>query len=241
MEYNNRSSYRNFHSSLNLVPFTAIVKETDLFILADMDLSSYALNSIIQYRSQIEDYIVHDPVFIQSFLPVIDDPKAPPIVREMMHVSRNAGVGPMASVAGVISDFVGLDLLSESRNVVVENGGDIFIKFESGSMRVGLFAGESPISMKFSLLINAEDTPLGICTSSGTVGPSISLGKADAVCVKSGKASLSDAAATAIGNMVKEESDIEKAIEFGSKIEGVLGIVIIIGTKMGAWGQIEFS
>ena len=241
MEYNDRSSYRNFHSSLNLIPFTATVKETDLYILADRDLSSCAVNSIIQFRSQIENYILHNPDFMHTFQPVIDDPGAPPIVREMIHASRAAGVGPMASVAGVLSDFVGRDLLEESRNVVVENGGDIFVRLESGIVRVGVFAGESPLSMKISITIKAEETPLGICTSSGTVGPSISLGKADAVCVKSRKASLSDAAATAIGNLVQKESDIERVIEYGSKIEGVLGIVIIIGTKMGAWGQIEFS
>ncbi|MCX5852041.1 MAG: UPF0280 family protein, partial [Deltaproteobacteria bacterium] len=74
---------------------------------------------------------------------------APPIVREMIHVSHTAGVGPMASVAGVLSDFVGKDLLTKSRNVVVENGGDIFIQLESGSVRAGLFAGKSLLSMKF--------------------------------------------------------------------------------------------
>ncbi|MCX5852040.1 MAG: UPF0280 family protein, partial [Deltaproteobacteria bacterium] len=87
MKYNDRSSYRNFHSSLNLVPFTATVKETDLYILADFDLSSYAVNSIIQFRSQIDDYIFHNPDFMYSFQPVIDNPNAPPIVREMIQVS----------------------------------------------------------------------------------------------------------------------------------------------------------
>jgi hypothetical protein len=82
--------------------------------------------------------------------------------------------------------------------------------------------------------------PLGICTSSGTVGHSLSFGRADSVCVTSKSASLADAAATAIGNLVKGEGDVKKALEAGAKIEGVLGIVIIIKDKLGACGAIEF-
>jgi len=81
--------------------------------------------------------------------------------------------------------------------------------------------------------------PIGICTSSATVGHSVSLGRADAVCVLSDSAILADAAATAVGNRVQKDSDIKKALEFGLGIEGVLGVLIIMGDKLGVQGSIE--
>ena len=88
-------------------------------------------------------------------------------------------------------------------------------------------------------MIRPEETPLGICTSSGTVGHSLSFGKADAVCILSRSAALADAAATAVGNIIQEKKDIELGLERGKEIEGVLGTLIIVGEKMGVWGNIK--
>ena len=144
----------------------------------------------------------------------------------------------MASVAGTNAQYVGTDLLKESASIIVENGGDIFLKTENEAS-VGVFAGKSPLTYKVALRIRPEDMPLGVCTSSGTVGHSLSLGRADAVCVTSKSASLADAAATFLGNCVKRKDDIKAAIETGAAIEGVLGVLIIIGDKMGVHGKIE--
>ncbi|MGZ3604978.1 MAG: UPF0280 family protein, partial [Thermodesulfobacteriota bacterium] len=79
------------------------------------------------------------------------------------------------------------------------------------------------------------------CTSSGTVGPSLSFGKADAVCILSKSAALADAAATAVGNVVKEKKDIELGLEMGKEIAGILGTLIIVEEKMGVWGTIKLA
>lgn len=168
------------------------------------------------------------------------DKMAPPIVRDMLKASITANVGPMAAVAGAMAEFVGKDMEPKSSQVIVENGGDIYANSKV-DLRVGIFAAESPLSNKLILKIQKEHMPIGICTSSATVGHSVSLGKADAVCVLSRSAALADAAASAIGNMVKKASDIKPAIETGSKIEGVLGIVVVIGKNMGAYGIVEFQ
>ena len=105
---------------------------------------------------------------------------------------------------------------------------------------VSVYAGESPLSYKINFVIKPEKTPLGVCTSSATVGPSLSFGKADAVCVISKSATLADAAASAIGNKVKSKKDIKRALDFGIKIPGVTGIIIIIGNDMGAIGEVRF-
>jgi uncharacterized protein len=167
-----------------------------------------------------------------------EDPFAPEIVREMLFASRKAAVGPMAAVAGAIAEFVGRDLSGHSHEVIVENGGDIYAKCNE-ELHVGIFAGLSPLSNKLTLRISPDQMPVGICTSSGTVGPSLSFGQADAVCVISKSAALADAAASQIGNRIKRKTDIQPAVEIGSQIPGVLGILAVVGDHMGAWGKIE--
>ncbi len=108
-------------------------------------------------------------------------------------------------------------------------------------MNIAIFAGESPLSYRIALKIKPNETPMGLCTSSGTVGHSLSLGIADAVCVKARTASIADAAATAIGNRVKNKSDIKKALEAGKNIKGVLGILIIVGNQFGVIGDMELT
>ncbi|GAI02428.1 unnamed protein product [marine sediment metagenome] len=120
----------------------------------------------------------------------------------------------------------------------MENGGDIFLKC-LGKRIIGIYAGKSPLTGKIGLEINGRDTPLGICTSSGTVGHSLSYGKADAVIVLSKSAALADAAATAIGNLVIQPDDIPKGIEFVGGIDGLEGVVIIQGESMGLWGKVK--
>ena len=146
----------------------------------------------------------------------------------------------MASVAGAIAEFVGSELLAFSPEIIVENGGDIFLKSLSKRL-IGIYAGKSPLTGKIGLEINEEDTPLGICTSSGTVGHSLSYGKADAVIVLSKSATLADAAATAIANLIKQSSDIPSGIEFAKSIDGLKGVVIIEGNTMGLWGEVKIS
>ena len=158
----------------------------------------------------------------------------------MIVAARKADVGPMAAVAGAIAEHVGKDLLQYSRNVIIENGGDIFIHSQN-DVHVGISAGSSPLSDKLSIIVRKNEMPMGICTSSGTVGHSLSFGNADAVCVKAKSVSLADAAATAIGNMTKSKRDIPKALQAGMKIEEVLGIIIVVGDQFGAIGDIELA
>ena len=239
MVYQERT-YRNRVLNNNLVPFHVCIRETDLFILSDSDLSGAAIKSIHKHRGYIENYVKIHPEFLTSLVPINEDNLAPNIVRDMLNASLATGVGPMASVAGAIAEYVGNDLLKSSRNVIVENGGDIFLKIER-DIRVGIFAGDSPLTYKINLLIKSEKMPLGVCTSSGTVGHSLSFGNADAVCVTSKSSSMADAAATAIGNIVKSSKDIKTALDRGINIKGVSGIIIIVGDTFGAIGDIELS
>lgn len=235
-----RRTYRDFSSSRQLSPFSVKVSETDLYILADSDLSQSALEAVLQYRTQIEEYIRIHPRFRTSLVPVSHDPMAPAIIKDMLAASRAAGVGPMASVAGAIAEHVGRKLLSTSLNVVVENGGDIYLDVKD-DMKIGIFAGESPLSGRIALKITAGESPLGICTSSGTVGHSLSFGIADAICIKSKSAALADAAATAAGNLIQTKADVRKGLAKAMSIEGVLGVLIVTGDTLAVQGAMELT
>ncbi|MFO7570068.1 MAG: UPF0280 family protein [Smithellaceae bacterium] len=231
-------TYRSLINKENLVSYKVKIAESDLFISTDTDMAGRAEKSLIHHRHALEAYIKTHPSFQTSLLPVSADPLAPPIVREMISKSTHCGVGPMASVAGAVSQFVGLDLMDRTDNLIIENGGDIYLKAKK-PLTVGIYAGESALSYKINLIVKPEETPLGICTSSATVGPSLSFGRADAVCVLSKSATLADAAASAIGNRVKSKKDIKKSLDYGINIPGVLGIVVILGNDMGAIGEVE--
>ncbi len=231
-------TYRHEIKDADLVSFTVAVKETDLYIRAVRDLTTEALAAIHEIRSPLEEYIREHPLFLHSLAPVAVESGAAEIVRVMAEAARLANVGPMAAVAGAVAELVGRKLLAFSPEVIVENGGDIFLKVNS-KRQIGIHAGESTFTSKLAIEVEPGQTPLGVCTSSGTVGPSLSLGLADAAIVLSPSAALADAAATAVGNLVKSEQDIDAAIGHGKQIKGISGILVIVGGSMGAWGDIR--
>jgi hypothetical protein len=226
-----------------LVSFPACVRETDLYISVDeagytRSLPEMALDLIRCYRDELERYIDRYPAFLCALRPLPALSHAPVIVRMMSGAADRAGVGPMAAVAGAIAELVGRGLLRTVREVIVENGGDIFMKTIQ-PRRVGIFAGQSPLSDRVGLLMRPDDRGCSICTSSGTVGPSLSFGQADAAVVVSRHAALADAVATAMGNRVKDETGLTAALQFACGIRGVQGAVVILGDKLGANGKIE--
>lgn len=239
MFYEDRT-YRSLINKDNLISYHVQISESDLFISSDSNLSDTANQSLKKHRNSLESYIKIKPEFRTSLLPLPQDDLAPPIVRDMIAKSGICGVGPMASVAGAVSEHVGEDLLDFTENLIIENGGDIFLRSKN-RLTVAIFAGESALSYKVHVTVKPENTPLGICTSSATVGPSLSFGKADAVCVISKSATLADAAASAIGNRVDSKNSIKPCLEYGIKIPGVLGVVIIIGNEMGVIGEVELA
>ncbi|MEZ0343908.1 MAG: UPF0280 family protein [Caldimicrobium sp.] len=222
----------------HLCGFRVVYKETDLLVLAERDLTEETLKLVIEIRRPLEAYIMNNPLFLKSLVPLPEDPFAPPIVQKMLIAGKVAGVGPMASVAGAIAEEVGKALLEKglTKEVVVENGGDIFLSLKKEA-RVSLFAGDSPFSGKIALLIPSSLQPCGVCTSSGKIGHSLSFGKADAITVVHKDTAVADALATAFGNMLKEGEDFKKVTARAEKIEGLLGVFAILKDRFYALSQ----
>lgn len=233
-------TYRTLIQRPALASFQVQVQQTDLLILAEQDLTSQALAVVLEERRRLERYIEQHPEFVAALTPWPPDPLAPPLVQEMIRAGASAGVGPMAAVAGAIAAAVGRRLRPLSREVIVENGGDIYLALQEPAL-VSLYAGRSPLSLKIGLRIRPEQTPLGVCTSSGTIGHSLSRGRADAACVLAPDAAVADAAATALGNRVRRPGDLKPALEWLAGLPEILGGVVILGDKLGAWGVVELQ
>jgi len=233
-------TYRKRTRARGLFCFQVAVRETDLWVCADRRLETETRDLVFESRHQLESYIRFHPEFSTSLLPLKEDPCAPRIVREMFRAAGKVHVGPMAAVAGAIAQYVGEGLLNLTDQAIVENGGDIFLK-ANRPVTVSIFAGASPLSHRFGLLIPTRQMPLGVCSSSGTVGHSLSQGIADVVCILSPSAALADSAATALGNRIQKRSDLEGVAGWAGQIDGITGGVAIVGEAMATWGDIELA
>ncbi len=228
--------------------FTAAHLETDLWIavsagMYELDVEMLAKKRIKFYREILEKHIGDYPEFLHSLSPL-----NPPvdisnlIISEMYEASGKAGTGPMSSVAGAMAEHVFNDLVSEFGfdEVIVENGGDVFMKISS-PVTVSVYAGSSPLSGKLGLEIKPEQTPLSVCCSSGTVGHSLSFGVADACTIACRSGALADAWATAACNMVKSPEMVEDITKVVLQNSDIQAVVIIKDDKAGIGGTLEVT
>jgi ApbE superfamily uncharacterized protein (UPF0280 family) len=229
--------YRSAAAS-DLLKFRVEVGESDLWILSDQDIHYDVQKHLKTFRQQLKEYIYNFPEFAITLQPYPDDPEAPELVSWMITATSKAGVGPMASVAGVIAGMIGRQFKNCCRELIIENGGDIYLHTVTERI-ISIYAGDSAFSMKTGVVIPPEPHGLGVCTSAGTVGPSLSFGRADAAVVISPDVGLADAVATAVANRIQTTADLTKAIDFASTISGITGVVVIKNDKMAAWGEVK--
>ena len=223
--------------------FVVGYKDSDLWIGVDprhysAAMPQFASGKLIELRKTLEAYIVLHPDFGASLQPIDLLSGAPAIALEMARAGKIAGTGPMAAVAGAFAEYIGKAVAREfgTEEIVVENGGDLFLQLNQ-PMTLAVYAGNSELTGKIGVEIPAEKTPLGVCTSAGTVGPSLSFGKADAVMIACTNTALADAFATAIGNHIKTASDIEAGLTLTENNPEILSLLIVCENKVGAKGS----
>lgn len=244
MEYKERT-YRERFSSNNRRSFSVKYKETDLWIGVDKDsyspfMQDEALSIIIKLRNLMDSYLLLDPEYKTSLVPYFPQTPAPQIFHDMSAVCKRSEIGPMSAVAGAVAKYTALELKKKFpyKEIMVENGGDIYIDIKE-DIDIAVFAGQSPLSNRVGLHIPASVSPVGVCTSSGTVGPSLSFGKADAVMIVCKDVLLADSYATAMANRVKSVDDIESVIDYISNRSDILGALVIKDDKMAVTGCFE--
>lgn len=238
-------TYRTQFNTERFKGFEVKFQETDLWIGVDPvsyneKMQELALSKIEQLRNNFDAYIEKEAFFKKSLKPFHPSDFAPKEAVEMALAAEKAGIGPMSAVAGLFAREVGEEILRNFpvKELVVENGGDIYVQLQE-ELVLSVFAGESILSERIGLVISAENSKLGICTSAGTVGPSLSYGKADAVVVVCEDILLSDAWATALGNKVKSPDHVEKVIKQAEKYTEIQSLLIICEDKIGIKGDNE--
>ncbi len=239
-------TYRRRMDAEGMSGFRVIVGETDLYVqVSSRDAESVenfvdecraeASEAAREARKLIQNEIAFRGDFASSLVPLAARDGAPAIVSGMYGAGRRASVGPMAAVAGAVAEFVGRALLALTDEVIVENGGDIYL-VTCRPRVVSVYAGRSALSHRLGVEIQAGSA-LGICTSSGTVGHSHSEGQADAAMVIADDTAFADAAATALGNRVRNAEDIEAGIAWARSLDGVRQTLIISDGALGVWGE----
>ncbi|MDY6865209.1 MAG: UPF0280 family protein [Halobacteriota archaeon] len=211
------------------------IKETVVSIIAEEEFVLPAKEAIMYHRRELENFITEDPFFKITLEPYPERKKAPKVINRMIDASSKVGIGPMSAVAGTISQLAVEAMIDAGATyAIVDNGGDIAL-INDEEVLVGIYAGEIN---DFALKVKPRDSILGICTSSGKIGPSISFGNSDAVTVVSDNTSVADSTATAIGNLVTDGDSIDDAIKHFSGIDGIDGILIICDGRIGTWGDL---
>ncbi|MCM8759938.1 MAG: UPF0280 family protein [Candidatus Omnitrophica bacterium] len=235
MQYRQRF-YRTLVSN-ELVGFSVQIEESDLYILADKDFSCEAEDELKKQRQILKQYIKEFPDFYLSFHPIGCEESAPEIIKIMSRASYLCNVGPMATVAGAIAEMVGNRLIKLSKQVIIENGGDIFLMTEKERI-IAIYAGNSPFSMKIGIKVKSRNCPFGVATSSATVGHSTSFGTADSVTVICPTSALADGLATYMCNQTRniDFSNIRNIIEMFPFLEG---LVVIRNEQLFVWGDLE--
>ncbi|MDO5844134.1 MAG: UPF0280 family protein [Methanocorpusculum sp.] len=211
------------------------LRETITTILADSpEFIEAAEAGLIKARGEVEDYISSDDFFQTTYEPLAVSSSAPLVVKRMSEASFEAGVGPMAAVAASIA-WAGIEKMRETGAEfgLIDNGGDI-VMFSDKSVNVGIYAGQASSSGKFAFVIPPQKEILSVCTSSATVGSSVSFGTADAVVCFSRNPSKADAWATSLCNRVTPEN-FESIAPAGSS---VFGVYAVIDDWIGKWGEL---
>ncbi len=226
--------------TMKLTRVTYTIKQSKLTIETDNPKSiKIAIDSVKKNREELEAYIRKNPEFLTAYAP-LEVKDAPQIVYKMARAAQEARVGPMAAVAGALADLAVDAMLVTARVAVMENGGEISAESNTPII-VGLLAGGSSLSGKIGFRLKVEDFPIGVGTSSGTVGHAVSFGEADAATIIADNAALADAAATAVGNAVQGddfEKSVQKGLEIAETIRGVRGSFIIRGEYAGIVGKL---
>ena len=211
-------------------------RDTILSIVCDDGMSGIVRDAVLESWFILESKIGDDPFFGITYdpYPVMNNDHE--MIRRMCSASQSSGVGPMAGVAGAVAENVARKLMEGGSSVaIVENGGDIAFYSEE-PVSVGIFA-DHPVFRDVAFSISS-DHMIGICSSSRTVGPSVSFGNSSISTVFSDDVILADCCATALGNMVTDVSSLQGSVETVGSIEGVTGCMACCDDKVAFFGDV---
>ncbi|MFH1771839.1 MAG: UPF0280 family protein [Candidatus Omnitrophota bacterium] len=214
-------------------------KESDILLCTDKPIDKqYVKDLMVKHYDLIAAYIDKRPQFQSSLSPIDTDGTAPLIVQDMLKCSRYTGIGPFASVAGAISHYVGMEIIKHVNEVIIENGGDLFLKITEDK-EIGVYLGSNFKPDEITIKVKKRSGPFGIASSSSTIGHSLNFGKTDLVTVIAKDSIAADGFATALSNRIKREEDAGVVLKDAQDSPLIDGIIIAFNKKIYLWGDLE--
>ncbi len=238
--------YRNMYTPRkNEQTFQIVLEESDIMVTAEKNLASPMLKTLHNLRADIKAWLHLYPEFRTSLVPLpMPEGAIPSVIKRMYAGSAKAHVGPFAAVAGTIAHMLAEEYAPISPNIIVENGGDVYM-FSHTERRVALLANpvqtpqNSHAMPSLGLLLKAQDFPLALCASSATIGHSLSLGQGELAAVLAKDGAFADAMATALGNGLKNPQNIETVLNTAKQYSEIHGVFLQCGEAIGIWGDLE--
>jgi hypothetical protein len=221
-----------------IVRKTIRVRQTIATITAEDRFIAVAEREILRQRAELEAYIRCDPRFGRSLEPCAVRRGAPEIARRMAEAAARVGVGPMAAVAGAIAEYAVRAMVEAgARHAIVDNGGDIALILDRPVI-LALYTGRD-VPLDLGLHLQPRSHLFGVCTSSATVGHSLSFGRADAATVIAGDVVLADAAATALGNrLTRPHAPTIRSALNSLLLDGIDCLIAVVGRRIGWCGDL---
>ena len=232
---------QNLRPTSDETAFQVVVEQSDLWIVARRDLSREVARHLTEIRGGLKNYLLLHPGFAGSLTPVDVEDDAPPLVLAMAHAAKACNVGPMAAVAGAVAQAVADRFVADSPDIVVENGGDVYLH-STRERLVALLAAPAQ-GARLALRLGPGDFPAALCGSSARIGPSLSFGAADLVTVLASDGALADAAATTLGNLAAGPESLPLVVERAKSLTraGVRGVFAQVGGQLAVWGEMELA
>lgn len=212
------------------------IAETAATIAAEGRFVEAAVDAIKAARREVERQVRRDPFFLATLEPCTPADAAPTVAR-MCAAAALAGVGPMAAVAGAVAQ-AGLEAMVAQgcTHGWVDNGGDVALVLDT-PVTMEVFH-EPGARTAFGLRLEPAECMFGVCTSSGRLGHSISLGDADVTVAIADSAVLADALATAIGNRVRGRESLAACFDPFKGVPGMVGGLAMFDGEVAVHGRL---
>jgi hypothetical protein len=233
--------YRTISPARGEHAFQVVVEETDLWVVAGADLKDEIAAYVHELRGIIKAHIAFRPDFLKSMVPLDAPPGTHPLLKTMYEASSLTGVGPMAGVAGAIAQAVADRFKNGSQEILVENGGDLYM--HSARERVAAILSDPSGPAGLGVRLTTGDFPISLCSSSAKIGHSVSLGRGDLAVAGSRSGAFADCAATALCNMLQGPDDLKKAMDRAAswRRQGLVFAFAQCAGKIAVWGELELA
>ena len=194
----------------------------------------------MQFWEQLQSYAIRNPMFQNSKRPIYVPQDAPRMIQRMAELSMRAGVGPIFTFRGALTEYVGRIVARSVDELFVTCGPDHFVVAKRRA-RLPVHRAADPGGGGLAVVVKPELGPHGVHSSIGSgQGDDAS---DDGVVVVATSCILADAAAAGAGAILAKggRGSLRAALSYLRGLEGVHGGIVLRGERIGVAGGLELA